>query len=256
MKVKITFDPDGCYGYPKGGIIDAKQLVEDYIDTLNEVEDADTIKFLKTSETEKAVDFVAEMWSLDYDVIPDDKVIRKCSVCGKEITEGYVFDGTVCFCSKECATSFFDNDEGCVDIIIYDGNRLVWMDSLPTPPHYKVSIGADNPNNFHYCDSWQKVLDWLNSKVFPTIKTQQDIDAYNEQHKFAKIDVILFEPKDYYDHRRQYMTNIRKCNDLMLRCQCIEKSPKRNRFFREFNRAYNDADSLWDMYPEVWQGEI
>ena len=130
MNIKITFDPAGVYGYPKGEVIDGKQLVEDYIDCLNEVEDADTIKFLKEQPIEKSVDFVAKMWSLNYDVIPDDKVIRKCSVCGKQITEGYVFDGTDCFCSKECATKFFDNDEGCVDILIDDSNRLVWHDSF------------------------------------------------------------------------------------------------------------------------------
>lgn len=67
MKVKIIFDPDGDYGYPKGEIIEAQQLVDDYIENLNEVEDADTISFLKKTEIEKAVDFVAEMWKLDYE---------------------------------------------------------------------------------------------------------------------------------------------------------------------------------------------
>lgn len=67
MKVKINFDPDGVYGYPKGETIEANQLVEDYIDCLNEVEDADTISFLKSQPIEKAVDFVADMWELDYD---------------------------------------------------------------------------------------------------------------------------------------------------------------------------------------------
>ena len=129
MKIKITFDPDGVYGYPKGTIIDGKDLVNDYIDCLNEVEDADTITFLRNSEIEKSVDFIAQMWSLNYDVIPDDKVIRKCTICGKEITEGYVFDGTDCFCSKECAITFFDNDEGCVEILIDEGERLKWFDS-------------------------------------------------------------------------------------------------------------------------------
>jgi len=130
MKIKITFDYDGVYGYPKGTIIDGKDLVNDYIDCLNEVEDADTITFLRNSEIEKSVDFIAQMWGLNYDVIPDDTVIRKCSVCGKEITEGYVFDGTDCFCSKECAAKFFDNDSGCVEILIDEGERLVWHDTL------------------------------------------------------------------------------------------------------------------------------
>ena len=256
MKIKITFDPDGVYGYPKDGIIDGKKLVQDYIETLNEVEDADTIKFLKTSEIEKSVDFVAEMWSLNYDIIPDDKVIRKCSVCGKQITEGYVFDGTDCFCSKECATAFFDNDEGCVEILIDEGDRLVWNDALPTPPHYKVNIGCADTNDFHYCDTWQKVLDWLNSKVFATIKGQRDIDAYNEQHKLSQISILIFNPKEYYQNRKPYVESVQKCDAIMRRCQCVEKSPKRNRLFRDFSLTYDYANYLWYMHPEVWQGEI
>lgn len=256
MKIKITFDSDGAYGYPKGTIITGKELVNDYIDCLNEVEDADTINFLKHSEIEKSVDFVAQMWGLSYDVIPDDTVIRKCTVCNKTITSGYVFDGTDCFCSKECATSFFDDDKGCVEILLDEGERLIWNDSLPTAPHYKVGIGADNPNNFFYCDTKEKLFEWINRKVFQTVKDWYDIEAYNTKHKFAPIEVILFNPKDYYDHRRQYVSNVRKCEDIVQRALCIARSPRRDSLLKEFSRAYNDADSLWDMYPEVWQGEI
>lgn len=181
---------------------------------------------------------------------------RKCSICGKDMTEGYVFDGTDCFCSYDCAAKFFNGDIGCVEILLDEGERLIWMDSLPTAPHYKVGIGADNPNNFFYCDTKDKLFEWINSRVFQTIKDWHDIETYNREHKFAKIEVILFEPKDYYEYRKQYVANIQKCNDLMLRCQCIAKSPKRDRILEEFSRAYNDADSIWDMYPEVWQGEI
>ena len=69
MKIKITFDPDGCYGYPNHEIVDGEQLVNDYIDTLNEVENADTISFVKSIEIEKAVEFVAEAWRLSYEVV-------------------------------------------------------------------------------------------------------------------------------------------------------------------------------------------
>lgn len=256
MKIKITFDSDGAYGYPKETIIDGKDLVNDYIDCLNEVEDADTITFLRNSEIEKSVDFIAQMWGLNYDIIPDDKVIRKCTICDKEITEGYVFDGTDCFCSKECAVEFFNGDNGCVEILIDEGERLIWMDSLTTAPHYKVGIGADNPNNFFYCDTRDKLFEWINSKVCQSVNDWPDIETYNREHKSAKIEVILFYPKNYYEYRKQYVANIQKCNDLMLRCQCIARSHKRDSLLEKFNRAYNDADSLWDMYPEVWQGEI
>lgn len=55
---------------------------------------------------------------------------RTCAVCGKEVTEGYLFDGKECLCSKECAAKFFDNDEGCVEILIDEGNRLVWHETF------------------------------------------------------------------------------------------------------------------------------
>lgn len=69
MKVEILHDTDGGYGYPKNTIIDAEQLVDDYINCLNKVEDADTIFYLLSLRTEYAVDFVAEMWQLDYELL-------------------------------------------------------------------------------------------------------------------------------------------------------------------------------------------
>lgn len=55
--------------------------------------------------------------------------IRKCAVCGKTITSGYVWDGTDTFCSDACAAKVFDGDHGCVNILIDDG-RLVWKDKF------------------------------------------------------------------------------------------------------------------------------
>lgn len=55
---------------------------------------------------------------------------RKCAICGKEITAGYVFDGQECFCSEECATKFFDNDKGCVEILLDEGERLIWQGEI------------------------------------------------------------------------------------------------------------------------------
>lgn len=49
-----------------------------------------------------------------------------CAHCGKELNgHGLVFDDIDIFCDEECAAKFFDNDKGCVEILIDDG-RLVW----------------------------------------------------------------------------------------------------------------------------------
>lgn len=54
---------------------------------------------------------------------------RKCAVCGRTITSGYVWDGADTFCSDACAAKAFDGDEGCVNILIDDG-RLVWKNKF------------------------------------------------------------------------------------------------------------------------------
>lgn len=125
-----------------------------------------------------------------------------------------------------------------------------------TKSHYKVNIGHDDTNLFHYCDSWKKVLEWINSKVFSTIKDEHDIEEYNKKHQLAPIEYIYFLPENYYKKRKEYVAYVRRCNDVMTRCQCIARSPKRDKLFEEFGRAYDNANCLWDMYPEVWQGEI
>ncbi len=55
--------------------------------------------------------------------------IRKCAVCGKIITSGYVWDRSDTFCSDDCAASVFGGDHGCVDILV-DAGRLEWHDDF------------------------------------------------------------------------------------------------------------------------------
>ena len=65
MKIKILFDPEGAYGYPKNEIIEADKLIEDYIDCQDEY----MVDYIKSVDTCKAVDFIAEAWGLDYEFI-------------------------------------------------------------------------------------------------------------------------------------------------------------------------------------------
>ena len=61
-----TYDPSDIY---TDKIVNANTLIEDYIDTCNEVEDADTIGWLYTTiednEQEKAIEFIANGWGLE-----------------------------------------------------------------------------------------------------------------------------------------------------------------------------------------------
>lgn len=115
MIIKITFDPDGPYGIPEGQILDGERLVNDYIETLNEKEDADTISFIKTSEIEKAVDFVAEAWNLEYDIITLED-IRKTFDIRTPVDVGkfffwIVFEKNINFHPDDPFSSYSDGDD-------------------------------------------------------------------------------------------------------------------------------------------------
>lgn len=252
MKVKILFDPDGVYGYPKGEIINARQLVSDYINCLNEVEDADTIAFLKRIEIEKAVDFVAEMWRLNYEIVPLSK-IRRCAVCGKLITEGFLWDDRDYFCSKECGTIALNNDEGCFDILCDDG-RIAYYEDFPESLHFHVNVNHHSSSCFHYFDNEARMFDWISEKTGTEIRTFEDAEKWGDKRNYCEI--LYLDPKTYYQQRKEYVSLLNTCSTLMYKAQCARKIRSTKHFLYQYGRIYDDANWYWDMYPEVWQGEI
>ena len=52
-----------------GRTMEVKELINDYIDCLNDVEDAETITFLRTVDDNTALKFIKDMWGLEYEVV-------------------------------------------------------------------------------------------------------------------------------------------------------------------------------------------
>jgi hypothetical protein len=63
MKIHITYDIADVYN---DRTIEVKELVNDYIDVLNEVEDAETINFLCNADEDTALAFIQTMWGIEY----------------------------------------------------------------------------------------------------------------------------------------------------------------------------------------------
>lgn len=185
---------------------------------------------------------------------------RKCAICGKETESGFLFDGTTLFCSKECATKFFDNDDGCVEILIDEGDRLVWHGNFSDARdvHYVVSIGNDG--TILYSDSWRKVITWLNEKLGEKFVCGDDIRYYNENHD-EKVSILhhLYKTDDvrkFYKNRREYVSKVRECEDNACKAQRLPRSLRRDRYLDKFFAAYDKVNELWEKYPTIWQGEI
>ena len=115
------------------------------------------------------------------------KATKTCAVCGKEVTEGYLFDGKECFCSKECAAKFFDNDEGCVEILIDEGNRLVWHECFDGIKKFNIQTPADVA----------KFFIWI---VFEKKINFHPDDSFGEYENIDKDEpTFSLEEANYYD---------------------------------------------------------
>ena len=52
---------------------------------------------------------------------------KRCAICNKPITKGYVWDELDVFCTKRCAAITFGGDMGSVNILMDDG-RIEWKE--------------------------------------------------------------------------------------------------------------------------------
>jgi len=54
----------------------------------------------------------------------------RCCVCGKQVRSGYVWDGKSVICSDKCGHIVFSDDPAAFDILVDEGDRMVWHDDL------------------------------------------------------------------------------------------------------------------------------
>lgn len=123
--------------------------------------------------------------------------------------------------------------------------------------HYIVRIGKDG--TMLYCDSWKKVILWLNSKLNENFVCGDDIRYYNEcnGHRIA-IDHHLYgsgDVKEFYANRRAYVLKVRGCEDSMEKAQ-RRKVTHRYIHMETFAENYDAANKLCEEHPEIWMGEI
>lgn len=112
--------------------------------------------------------------------------------------------------------------------------------------HYKVEIG--DGSKVLYCDSYMKVQ---------SCRVRVALENRARKRK-TRTRTIKFRisVREYYDKRRQYLTLLQVCYDTMAKAQRLGRCAKRDRLFERYALAYDKANSIWEEYPEVWQGEV
>lgn len=130
-------------------------------------------------------------------------------------------------------------------------------------PHYRANVNHLSAECFKHFDNEEKMFSWISEKVGETIRSYEECEGWGRRqeygiaHTHGYIEVLeIYDIKEFYKLRREYLTFLRKCDDLMYRAQRMKKSFKRDRVFDSYSWAYQSAHDLYGLYPQVWQGEI
>lgn len=187
---------------------------------------------------------------------------RRCAVCKRPVYSGFLFDEKTCLCDKHCATKFFDNDAGCVEILIDEGERLIWHEEFESRTHYRANVNHHHTDCFHHFDNEARMFAWISERIGEQVHSFEDCDAWTKKqatspaHCKGYIEILYIKPKEFYDERRAYVMKLRECEDIMAKAQRTRNDKRLKRLLVEYSFAYDDANWYWGVNPAVWQGEI
>ena len=156
---------------------------------------------------------------------------RKCAVCGKKITSGYVWDDMDYFCSEECCVKALNNDRGCFEILVDDG-RMVYYDQFPEVCHYRANVNHHHTDCFHHFDNEARMFAWISERIGEDVHSFEDCDAWTKRqatspaHSKGYIEILFFNPKEFYEIRRAYVLKLRECEDIMTKAQRTRNDKK------------------------------
>lgn len=66
MNIRILHDPESVYA--DNQVMSAKELINDFIEGLNENEDKDTIEWLNKVSEKSAIELIASLWDLSVEI--------------------------------------------------------------------------------------------------------------------------------------------------------------------------------------------
>lgn len=66
-KYKIIYDREDIYH--KGEIYDGKELISQFVETCNEIEDADFIGYIQTIDEDEAISQICDLWDMQMEKI-------------------------------------------------------------------------------------------------------------------------------------------------------------------------------------------
>ena len=129
--------------------------------------------------------------------------------------------------------------------------------------HYRANVNHRSSECFKHFDNEEKMFAWISERIGEKVNSYQECEKWTCRqdigvaHTNGYIEILVIEDiKNFYKLRREYVTLLKKCDDIMFKAQRMATSRKRDMVLDAFRWAYDDAATLYGLYPEVWQGEL
>lgn len=123
--------------------------------------------------------------------------------------------------------------------------------------HYRANVNHYSNVCFCHFDSECKMFEWISERIGEEVSTFEECEDWTQAQESAYIDVLVIKDiKIFFTNRRDYVLVLSKLRDLSYRLINMPRSKRRNRIFNRFGIAFDIADRMKEISPEIWQGEI
>lgn len=129
--------------------------------------------------------------------------------------------------------------------------------------HFRANVCHNASDCFHHFDSEPKMFAWISERIGKKVSSYKECEdwsceqEYNVAHTNGYIEILVIDDlKEFYRKRKEYVAELRKCDDLMQKAQRLPKSARRDRILENYAWAYDNVEYIYGTHPEVWQGEI
>lgn len=123
--------------------------------------------------------------------------------------------------------------------------------------HYRANVNHHSSECFCHFDNEDRMFEWISDRIGQKVSSYEECEAWTHAQESAYIDVLVIKDiKIFFTNRRDYVLVLSKLRDLSYRLINMPRSKRRNRIFNRFGIAFDIADRMKEISPEIWQGEI
>lgn len=123
--------------------------------------------------------------------------------------------------------------------------------------HYRANVNHYSNVCFCHFDNEERMFEWISEKIWQKVSSFEECEAWTREQESSYIEILVIDNlKTFFINRRDYVFVISKLQDLSNRLIKMPLSKRRDILLNRFSIAYDIADKMKEISPEIWQGEI